>query len=518
LEVPRHPSEETSEIGGANPWWRRSVWLAGLITVGALALRLSLADFPTDRHSDEPVVAGLAQRAAETGHFTANWEGSQKGVYWNRATYQFSPYTLVQEGINSALYRWRGWPATLKEHILCARRTSCVWGAFTAFLVFLTVREAFGSPRAAILGEAILALCLLNVQDSIYARVDAFVGLLVVLCFYLAARTMRRPGRGVSAMLAALVAGVAVAAKYNVLPILIVVAWIPLAYRLRHGVSGARAIAIALGALVLVVLGFVLATPELLRDPQPLIEGFRFELDHYQFGHAPYQAYDWRDNNLFYWATYLGLLGFGLLPLLGALLFLAGVVRWPTLEAAVLATFLVVAGGLALLPKVRFERNLEVLLGPLTMAAALGLTAFLSWLKRLGGPTLGPVLAACFLLLVFGQPIRTLIHFREALRPESSPWSSVVVLSAPDRTFMADLKDDPEEKPQALRYRQVFLLDYNDRFSAANFRRWMEFLSPQQIMVVRSKWSEHGYPFSTIDMTHGPARIYIVQRRPAATR
>jgi 4-amino-4-deoxy-L-arabinose transferase-like glycosyltransferase len=518
LEVPCHPSDATGATGGSNLRRRQSGWLAGLIAVGALGLRLSLADFPTDRHSDEPVVAGLAQRAAETGHFTANWAGSQEGVYWNRATYQFSPYSLAQEAINSALYHLTGWPATGEEHIISARRTSCVWGALTAFLVFLSMREAFGSLSAAILGEVILGFSLLNVQDSIYARVDSFVGLLVVLCFYLAARTVRQPRRGVSAMLAALVAGIAVAAKYNALPILVVVAWIPLAYWLRHGVSAARAVAIALACLVIAALGFVIATPELLGDPRPLIEGFRFELEHYQFGHAPYQAYDWRDNNLFYWATYLGLLGFGLLPLLGALLFLAGVTRRPSLEAAMLATFLVVAAGLALLPKVRFERNLEVLLGPLSMAAALGLTTFLSWLKRLGGPKLGPVLAAGLLLLVFGQPIRTLIHFREALRPESSPWTSVPQLAARDRTFMADLKDDPEAKPEALHYRQLFLVDYNDRFSAENLRRWMEFLSPQQIVVVRSKWSAHGYPFSTIDMTHGPARIYIVQRRPAVPR
>src|SRR5207248_2210211 len=121
------------------------LFAAGLIALLALGLRLSFIQFPTDRNSDEPLVAALAKNAADTGRFTANWAGVMKGFYWDRPTYQFSPHTLLEELFHWVLYHATGWPRSNDEHIYCARGVSCGWGALAVFFVFLATRKAFGS-------------------------------------------------------------------------------------------------------------------------------------------------------------------------------------------------------------------------------------------------------------------------------------------------------------------------------------------------------------------------------------
>src|SRR5262249_10639617 len=140
-----------------------------------------------------------------------------------------------------------------------------------------------------------------------------FVGGLCDLCGYQSA------GWQVGA---ALVAGVAIAAKYNAAPVIIFVLWIPLIRWLDKRISFCRLLAEASVLLLVTLAGLVLATPEVFVDPRPLFDGIRFELAHYSHDHVPYQAYGWRDNNLFYWTWYLARLGFGLLPLLAFAMFM----------------------------------------------------------------------------------------------------------------------------------------------------------------------------------------------------
>src|SRR5262249_23851226 len=148
-----------------------------------------------------------------------------------------------------------------------------------------------------------------------------------------------RPGPWTVA--AALVAGVAIAAKYNAAPVLMLVLWIPLAAWWRGRISGQTACLQAIAIFVITGGGFVIATPELIVDAQPLVDGMRFEVGHYRHGHPPFQAHSWRDNNLFYWTWYLSRLGFGLLPLMAVVLFLANFKKSRSLASPVLASYLV---------------------------------------------------------------------------------------------------------------------------------------------------------------------------------
>jgi 4-amino-4-deoxy-L-arabinose transferase-like glycosyltransferase len=503
---------------------------AGLIALLAFGLRLSFIGFPADRNADEPLVAALAKKAADSGRFTANWAGTMTGFYWDRPTYQFSPYTLLEESFHWVLYQTTGWPRTKEDHIYCARAVSCTWGALGVLVVFLATWKAFASLPAAYLAEAILALTPLHIEDSMFARVDAFVSFLVILCLYLVFLAMDKSGTlfqttgqeepeakwrpGPWCMAAALVAGIAIAAKYNAAPVLLLVLWIPLAGWWRGRIGGPVACLQTIVIFAIAGAGFVIATPELVTDVQPLIEGMSFELGHYREGHIPFQALSWRDNNFFYWTWYLSRLGFGLLPLMAALLFLVNFKKSASLASAVLASYLVVAGILTILPRVRFERNLEVILGPLAIASALGFMIFHNRLIGRERPAVLHLTPIC-LVLFFAQPVRTLFDIRDLIRPESRITRYLDL--EPGTSFYGDMMSIPNT--QAKRFANVFLADYNDPFSASNRKRWFGLLGVNhETKVWHSKWSEHGYPFSSLDLMFGPARLYLVQRRGPGTR
>jgi len=525
---------------------------AGFIALSSFGLRLAFTNSPTGRHADEPLIANLAMRAAETGRFTANWVDVQKGYFWDRPTYQFSPYTLLVEGVHWALCNAIGWPRLRDQHILCARVISCFWSALAVFVAFLVTRQAFSSLPAAFLAEAVLSLCPLSVEDSMFARVDTFVCFLVIACYFLAMIAMRKggllgetrqgteifsaelaptrnPAEKVSVPLspngakrwqaawwsiaAALAAGVAIAAKYNAAPVIIFVLWIPLGRWLDGRVSFGRLLAEVGGLLSIAALGLVLATPEVFVDPRPLIDGIRFELRHYSHDHIPYQAYDWRDNNLFYWTWYLARLGFGLMPLLAFALFMFKFRTWGR-AGSMLASFLLVALVLAMLSRVRFERNLEILLGPLAVAAALGFLILLAQLPEANLPRRHALVVAPLLMFFFVQQARTLVDLHRAIDPESWPWSQALRMDLQGPSCYCELLSRPRANPESQAYPQVFLADFNDPFSAANLPRWRKFLGPNcTVLVFSSDWAKHGYPFSTLDMVLGPTRLYCVRRK-----
>jgi hypothetical protein len=507
---------------------------AALIALSAFALRLAFTNCPTRRHADEPLIANLAMRAAETGRFTANWVDVQRGFFWDRPTYQFSPYSLVVEGIHWALCNSIGWPRLRDQHIACARVFSCVCASLAVFMTFFVARRAFHSLAAAFLAESVMAICPLSIEDGMFARVDTFVGFLVIACCFLAMLAMQKgdllaepmtthPANSIRKatnyqaawwqLAAALVAGVAIAAKYNAAPVIIFVLWIPLGRWLDRRISICRLLAEASGLLLVTALGLVLATPEVFVDPRPLFDGIRFELAHYSHDHVPYQAYGWRDNNLFYWTWYLARLGFGLVPLLAFSLFMFKS-RTMGRAGSVLASFLSVALLLAILPRVRFERNLEILLAPMAVAAALG---FLIFLEQLPPTKVGwryALVVGPLLVFFFIQQTRTLTDLHRATRPDSWPWSKALELDLQGPSCYCELLSKPRDNPGSRAYPQVFLADFNDPFSAANLPRWRRFLgSDSSVIVFSSDWSKHGYPFSTLDMVLGPTRLYCIRRK-----
>src|SRR5262249_7347488 len=331
----------------------RVVQVAIAVSLLALVVRLSLSHFPTGGHPDEAIVASLVTRNLASGHLSANWDGFP-GTFWSKPSLQFSPHTLLQTGVDSISR-----PVGLASHIRTARGTSIACGTLAVLFAVLVSWELFGTLLGATLAGLVLALSLLHAQDSVYARPDALVALLSVLALGCGARALSRPRSLGWLFAAAAFAGLTLATKYNTAPVLLAPA-VPFLFRWRDGVLRGRQLALAaLGCALAAALAFVAATPELLVRPEVFLAGIESERIHYVQGHVPHQAFDASDGNLQYWLRYLSLLGFGPLPMLLVLTYGAIAVARRRRPDWLLGSWLLLSAALALLVKVRFERNLE---------------------------------------------------------------------------------------------------------------------------------------------------------------
>lgn len=389
---------------------------------------------------------------------------------------------------------------------------SCIFGALSVLLAFFAARELFGDAWSAILCELILALGFLHVQDSTYARVESFLSLLILLCLYFSAKSLSANGRSEWSYAAAFFAGVAIAAKYNAVPVLIFVAFAvyftiePFQRRLNSTLLAIASYSLA------VILGFVMATPEVLINPMPLIDGIVWEVNHYANGHIPYEAYDLWDNNVFYYSLYLLQVGLGVVSCLLTLGFLYLTWRERTAPMLMLASFLCVACVLTLVPTVRFERNLEILFGPLTIASGTTAGAIISWaIHRYSKPVLGLATAGLLLGIVV-QPAVTLYRFRDAVRGEFTPqYQYLRAFTEPEPTTLLFTMDKPPPKERRDSNR-VVLFDFGDKFSESNANSWEQQYAGYDRTEFQSLWSAYGYLFTTIDVYHGPARLIVFTR------
>ena len=488
------------------------LWWALGIALAALLLRLWYINFPTDCHPDEPIIANLCQRFVEQGILSADWAGFDT-QWWSHSTYQFSPYTLVQCLI-AKLVSWTSVsPPSLDRYIYVARVTSCCWGALAVLLVFFLGRICF-SPGAALLGEATLAACFLHFQDSIYGRVDSFLSCLVVLSLVLAYQTAKRPGSFHWLVATSLSMGVVIATKYNAFPVLVLIPFVLFRWMQAGVINRRRAVWLLIVSLCVVGAGFIGATPELIWRPRPLIAGLQFEFNHYAIGHIPHQAHDWRDNNLFYWPQYLVWLGFGWLPTLFALLFLVRIIRLRRWEDIMLGTFLTISVLLFLVTKVRFERNLEVCLGPLALVA--GVTAWdcVGWINSKQNAAMARLLGIAFVALWFAQPLRVLYHFRETLDYKQE-WKAdlhFVLEAVPSVGITFSDTNQPSES-LVRGCQQMVMSDFGDPFSIDAEMRCKRFFHTDPAFVLTSPWYKHNYPFSTVNVYHGPLRTLIYKKR-----
>jgi 4-amino-4-deoxy-L-arabinose transferase-like glycosyltransferase len=502
-------SESAGNKGAIHLWWALG------IALGALVLRLSLVNFPTRAHMDEPIIATLTERFVDQGKLTANWAGFETQWWWSRPTYQFSPYTLVQSVIAKLAYWLTASPSSIDGYILLARVSSCCWGSAAVLLVFFLGRTCF-SPAASLLGEATLATCFLQVQDSIYARVDSFLGCLVLLSLILAFQAAKRPG-GLSWLVAtSLCMGVTVAAKYNAFPVLVLIPFILFRWAQTGAISRGRAVLLTTASFLVVGAGFVGATPELLWRPGPLTAGIQYEFSHYLTGDISQQAHGWEDNNLFYWTSYLAWLGFGLLPLCFALLFVVRIVVLRRWEDFMLGTFLTVAAVLFLATKVRFERNLEICIGPLALVAGVTAWDLLCSMKKRRNPVVTRFLGVAFVILWFFQPLRVLYHFRETVDYPRKWQAQLSSLLSPVPTILIHL---PGQSPESAvnSYGQVILVDYGAPASAEALVRWKRFFRRDPTFVLTSPWYKYNYPFSTVNVYHGPVRTLVFQKGTNST-
>ncbi|HVJ81235.1 MAG TPA: glycosyltransferase family 39 protein, partial [Planctomycetia bacterium] len=330
-------------------WRRPALWAAALALAGGV-LRAQFVHFKTDLHPDERIVAGLVAADRQTGRLSANWACLEDPDY-GRPTYQFSAYSLAVELAARAGRALTDHPADAGEAIRLGRWISCTCGAASLFLLFLAGRNLAG-PAVGFLAQVFLLVAFLHVQDSGYARPEGMLSFAITFALWLWTRARFRPTVA-SWLCFGAAAGLAIAVKYSAAPLLLL---LPLNRRAFVALLG-------LGA------GFLLGTPEVLVDPAPLLAGIRFEAEHYRAGHIPHQSSGAWDFNALWYANYLCQLGWGWVPALLAAAFLL-TPRLPSPDAQRLRLFAFAALFMIALPKVRFERNLEVAFPALAIAAA----------------------------------------------------------------------------------------------------------------------------------------------------
>jgi hypothetical protein len=307
--------------------------------------------------------------------------------------------------------------------------------------------------------------------------------------------------------------GVTIAAKYNAFPVLVLIPFILFRWAQTGAIPRSRAVLLTMASFLVVGAGFVGATPELLWRPGPLTAGIQYEISHYLTDKIPDQAHGWEDNNLFYWTRYLVWLGFGLLPLCFALLFVVRIVILRRWEDFMLGTFLTVAAVFFLATKVRFERNLEICAGPLALVAGVTAWDLLCLMKKRRNPVMTHFLGVAFVILWFFQPLRVLYHFRETVDYYRKWQAQLNSLLSPVPTILIHLTDQsPESAVNG--YGQVILVDYGDPSSAEAAGRWKRFFRRDPTFVLTSPWYKYDYPFSTVNVYHGPLRTLVFQKVP----
>jgi len=176
-----------------------------------------------------------------------------------------------------------------------------------------------------------------------------------------------------------------------------------------------------------------------------------------------------------------------------------------------LGSFLVVAALQILSTKVRFERNLEICIGALALAAGVTAWDLLCWINRTENIVIKRFLCIAFAILWCFQPLRVLHHFRETLNYPLIWQAQLNSLLKPVPTYRIPLTIQlPESAVNG--YDQIILIDYGDPFSAEAAVRWKRFFGCAPAFVLKSPWSKHGYPFSTVDVYHGPPRTFVFER------
>jgi hypothetical protein len=479
----------------------RTTAYAVAIAVAATVLRAQFVYFPPGEHSDEAIIASLSERAAATGRLTANWEGFP-AYDWSRPTYQFSPYTLVENAAAATSKFLFGFPAEFEDHLRFGRWFSVGVGGLAVFASFLAARAWFENANTALLAESFLAIAFLHVQDCCYARVEAMLSLSVLLTFWAAAVAGRDARRRSLAALGLLI-GATTAVKYNAAPIamLALMAW------RKPWTAGLQQIA---WVAALAIVGFTAATPEVLWNPKPLVEGIRWEIQHYAEGHPPHHAMDASDGNLKFWSNYLARLGLGWVPTLAAVSFLV-VSLGSRGRNRLLALYLLASSAILLAAKVRFERNAEVMLGPACMAAA-GFFAS-SW-KVITASSQKPVFASLVVAAVVGNFVQhglALADFRHAQKRSSSPRYSIPESFIKSRYYGRFVGSPPE--PGWQNYEVLLLSGYSDAYSRRGLEEWKERLRGWDVDLVTADWYAAGYPFSTVETYHGPGFVLRATRK-----
>lgn len=341
------------------------VFLPALILAIALVLRtVSLTTFSAlfDEQITRDVVTGIWH-----GEWSNNWKYTVSAENYRIDQYNFSSYLYADALLAGAAAKLEALLSDgSPDFVFWSRLLSALAGTLAVFLFYLVARRLF-PPGTAIAAMFLVAVIPLLVQDSHYARPEAFVVTLTGAAYLFLLRFDSHRERLRYLVYSALCFGLLIACKVSLLPM----AAIPLLYlpSLKDRRLLIRAAGICAGGTLL---GIFIGVPYAFFHPAAYWHGVQFLQRQYAEGRPPHASSGGTSVSLtalYFWQT-TGLL---LLFSLAGALVLARTRRFVLLAAigGPVAFYLIYFS----LQRAFFERNLSHVVPLMAILAAVALTA-----------------------------------------------------------------------------------------------------------------------------------------------
>jgi 4-amino-4-deoxy-L-arabinose transferase-like glycosyltransferase len=370
-------------------WVLISAFFVVALLVRAWGARFGLPEYVY--HPDEHAIVDRAAAILRTGDYSPHWL-NYPSVYIYLQALSYIAYFLISAA--------RGFGNTIPDpapygFYFAGRLMTALLGALTVPLVYALGSRLY-DRKTGLVSSALLTFCLLHVVHSHYVTTDvpaAFFVALSLLCCGLLLRSAEIR----YTLLAALFAGLAASTKY---PAAVTLVPVLVSQSLARPLDRGRTLAQRLGlCLATFACGFLLGTPYAFLELNTFLSSLASVLGHYG---ASQPGFEGANTWLWYLQTTLTsadvlLVGLGLVGVLWA------AVKHHRTDL-VLLSFLLPYYVLISLWRVRFERNLVVLLPPLLVLGARLLVEAVSWLA-----TRWSVLRRWELLLLTGVTVLTVL-------------------------------------------------------------------------------------------------------------
>lgn len=334
-----------------------------------LQCRLITQTSPYPIHVDEGFVSGPAYRTVTTGNFhpyTFNYPSLPKYIAaagmaagFIRGATRGDMADILRVG--NPGYPYYGHPRMLVTARELYALLASVAAAATGWMAWMVTRRA---PTIVLAPLILVASPLFFYHSWAYLNVDIIGACFTTLALAFVVRATERPTLVRSAVVPALLAGLAAGSKYTVAVVLASV----LAGILLFPPERRRLYPMAVAAGT-AALAFLVAVPYSLLDLPGFVNGLAFEAFHYASGHRGFQDAPGWPQARYYGAHFLSEFGGGLLLAIAGLLFCAR--RQPRVTA-ILLLFPAVLMWLLIAQRVHFERNVVSLHPIVALFAAAG--------------------------------------------------------------------------------------------------------------------------------------------------
>jgi YYY domain-containing protein len=244
----------TVSTGRAPATRSRLAWLAALVLLAATVRFIGL-DFD-QRHHFHPDERAIADAVGRLSFDPAH-------LQLNPKFFAYGSFPLYVDGIVTSTVANIPGLRGYDERILVGRGISAVVGTLTVLLLALLGARLYNF-QVGLLAGALLAACVLHVQNSHFMTTDVFLTLVVLVALYLLIGLVRR-GRTRDYVYSGLAIGLAAATKFSALPLLA-----PLGVAILFRLFVERRFAAVAGkgvvALLAVAAGFALGQPYAILD------------------------------------------------------------------------------------------------------------------------------------------------------------------------------------------------------------------------------------------------------------